>query len=783
MSKIINVPMHTVVLLVGPSNSGKSYFSGLQKEALVISSDECRRLLIGNPNEHKYSKKMLDASGPAFALLEATLKNAMSWPICRPLIIVDTKGMSRAFRMKMLDIINEYQYNHLVVTFDYKSIDMYKEYVNPSDWDYSAIKRDFETLKDKFYGNLKTEGFKAVEKITAKGDYPVLQISPKSSAEYYRCVLSSEVTAISDIHGYLDQFKKVLKHVGVVLSPDEEKIIEVPNSLGTLLLLGDVIDKGPHSKETLNFILKNSDNLKWLKGNHENFVSKYFQNQVGEVDPQAMSFFDTATRHSEDSEFKKSLEEYLSKSYPFVIAPNGIFTHAPCERKYLGKLDSFSLKKQMRTDNSSRLNGDDTEKYLQSLRDPKEFYLTLPHVCGHISRTTPQKIGEMIIIDTGVEKGGAITLRKPRGECVRSSFEEYQDGRGAVEASKSNRPATEDPHVFKRLTHLAQNGCNFISGTIAPAPSTEMEFESIPEAVKIFKSYGVDEVVMEKKFMGSRCTVYLRPEVKKCVAISRKGYRVWIPMDAIYEELIAKVSVMDPTFSLWIIDGELMPWASMAEGLIRKEYGPIADHIEVMKTFLEELPNFLEGNGSWHSDFKRGEVFREQLRIYGSEGPLHFQPFCVLKAIGNFVLPKEQFFNYRLLSEPTNGRIHLDSEGAVDTLYKTFREWTADGTTEGVVLKPNVYTEGMPPAIKVRNPEYLHLIYGPNFSEDSNYARLCKRKDIRKKLQASIEEAKLATRALALHEHEIHRDNHEWVSLMVGLLKIEALGESFDPRL
>lgn len=780
MSKVINVPMHTVVLLVGPSNSGKSYFSGLQKEALVISSDECRRLLIGSPNEHKYSKKMLDSSGPAFALLEATLKNAMSWPICRPLIIVDTKGISRAFRMKILDIINEYQYNHLVVTFDYKSVDMYKEYVDPADWDYYSVKRDFDTLKDKFYGTLKTEGFKSVEKITSKGDYPLLQVSSKSLAEYSRCVFSSEVTAISDIHGHLDHLKKILKSAGVVLSPDEERIIEIPKALGTLLLLGDVIDKGPQSKETLDFILKNSDNLTWLKGNHENFVSKYFQNQVGEVDAHALSFFDTATRYSEDPDFKRSLEEYLSKSYPFVIAPNGIFTHAPCERKYLGKMDSLSLKKQMRTDNSSRLSGEDTEKYLQSLRDPEGFYLTLPHVCGHISRTAPQRIGEMVIIDTGVEKGGAITLRKPRGECIRSSFEEYQDGRGIVEAPKAKPLATEDPAIFKRLTHLAQNGCNFISGTIAPAPSTEMEFESISEAVKIFQSYGVDELVIEKKFMGSRCTIYLRPDVKRCVAISRKGYRVWIPMDAIYEELIAKVSVMDPTFSLWIIDGELMPWASMAEGLIRKEYGPIADHIEVMKSFLEGFPG---GDNSWHSDFERGEIFKEQLKIYGSEGPLHFQPFCVLKAVGNFVLPEEQFFNYRLLNDPKNGRVHLEVEGAVDILYRAFREWTADGITEGIVLKPNVYAEGMPPAIKVRNPRYLHLIYGPNFSEPTNYARLCKRKDIRKKLQASIEEAKLAHRALALQEHEIHRGNHEWVSLMVGLLKIEALGESFDPRL
>ena len=84
------VRLHTVYVLIGPSNSGKSYFS---KNVLIptlqqklnniqyISSDDIRRQLLGNANLDKYNMEMLEASAQSFTMLYTMLDNVTQFPI------------------------------------------------------------------------------------------------------------------------------------------------------------------------------------------------------------------------------------------------------------------------------------------------------------------------------------------------------------------------------------------------------------------------------------------------------------------------------------------------------------------------------------------------------------------------------------------------------------------------------------------------------------------------------------------------------------------------------
>ncbi|MFC5604499.1 metallophosphoesterase family protein [Sporosarcina koreensis] len=66
---------------------------------------------------------------------------------------------------------------------------------------------------------------------------------------------------ISDIHGELALFEELLQHIGY--HPDQDQLI----------LLGDYIDRGPHSKEVLDKVMKLSDEgAVVLKGNHEDMM-------------------------------------------------------------------------------------------------------------------------------------------------------------------------------------------------------------------------------------------------------------------------------------------------------------------------------------------------------------------------------------------------------------------------------------------------------------------------------------------------------------------------------
>jgi hypothetical protein len=82
-----------------------------------------------------------------------------------------------------------------------------------------------------------------------------------------------------------------------------------------------------------------------------------------------------------------------------------------------------------------------------------------------------------------------------------------------------------------------------------------------------------------------------------------------------------------------------------------------------------------------------------------------------------------------------------------DSLVKTYG-------LEGVVIKPMVRSETLPPAIKVRNKEYLRLIYGHDYDMESRLPGLCREKRIGGKLRISQREYSLQDRMLVAKSPE-----------------------------
>lgn len=76
---------------------------------------------------------------------------------------------------------------------------------------------------------------------------------------------------IGDIHGHLEQLQKLAHKVAYDFKPDEDKFI----------FLGDYIDRGPSSFETIEFLIslsKKADAV-FLKGNHEDMLFKFLKGQ------------------------------------------------------------------------------------------------------------------------------------------------------------------------------------------------------------------------------------------------------------------------------------------------------------------------------------------------------------------------------------------------------------------------------------------------------------------------------------------------------------------------
>ncbi|WP_162297895.1 metallophosphoesterase family protein [Halalkalibacillus sediminis] len=69
---------------------------------------------------------------------------------------------------------------------------------------------------------------------------------------------------ISDIHGHLDPFKKLLDQIQYDSSKDQ------------LILVGDYVDRGAQSKETIDFVMSLvEEGAIALKGNHDDWFAKW----------------------------------------------------------------------------------------------------------------------------------------------------------------------------------------------------------------------------------------------------------------------------------------------------------------------------------------------------------------------------------------------------------------------------------------------------------------------------------------------------------------------------
>jgi hypothetical protein len=123
----------------------------------------------------------------------------------------------------------------------------------------------------------------------------------------------------------------------------------------------------------------------------------------------------------------------------------------------------------------------------------------------------------------------------------------------------------------------------------------------------------------------------------------------------------------------------------------------------------------------------------------------------------------------------------LADEAAVEEAVAWWENMTGQGG-EGMVVKPRSFVvEGkkglVQPAVKCRGRDYLRIIYGPEYTEPANLARL-RRRGLGRKRSLAVREFALGLEALERFvRREPLRRVHECV---FGVLGLES--EAVDPR-
>jgi len=366
----------------------------------------------------------------------------------------------------------------------------------------------------------------------------------------------------------------------------------------------------------------------------------------------------------------------------------------------------------------------------------------------------------------------------------------------------------------------------YLPPTMSPTETSKHEnlLEHPDEALAFYRKEGISMVVCEQKHMGSRAVVVLCKDehvsqkrfgvVQASLGMiyTRTGRRFFTDEElerqflirlqtAIYES-----GLWDELGTDWLcLDCELMPWSAKAQELLQKQYAPVGNagihalkaESDVIAQAMLRVPGLEALSNRTRERLNAVEHYIHAYREYcwpvTSLGDLKLAPFHILASEGAVHTDKPHTWHMEMIGRlceadtevlhPTPFQVvDIEDEQSCTNAVAWWTEMTSRGG-EGMVVKPlNFIAEGRrgitQPAIKCRGPEYLRIIYGPEYLLPANLERLRSRNVGAKRSLASREFA-LGIEALERFvRKEPLRLTHECV---FGVLALES--EPVDPRL
>jgi protein phosphatase len=361
----------------------------------------------------------------------------------------------------------------------------------------------------------------------------------------------------------------------------------------------------------------------------------------------------------------------------------------------------------------------------------------------------------------------------------------------------------------------------YLPPTMAPAPSSTVDgyLEHPDEAFAAYREAGVTRLVCQEKHMGSRALVLVCREPVARFGSDRPGVvytRTGRPFfaDALTATLVDRVRTAVSAAGLWdeldspwvLFDAELLPWSAKAGELIREQYAGVGAAAGAALPAVLDLLDRAAARGLDVAALRARtaaraanaarftDAYRRYVRPTSGLDGVTLAPFALLAAEGANLAVRDNGWHLAVadrlvaadpdLFTPTRRRaVDLDDPATVEEATAWWLELTEAGG-EGMVVKPY---DGLlrdrrggltQPGIKCRGREYLRIIYGPDYTEPAELARLRDRNLGRK-------------RGLALREHALGLGALDRAAageplwrvheLVFGVLALES--EPVDPRL
>ena len=362
----------------------------------------------------------------------------------------------------------------------------------------------------------------------------------------------------------------------------------------------------------------------------------------------------------------------------------------------------------------------------------------------------------------------------------------------------------------------------YLPPTMAPCGTSERDgfLEHAEQALGNYRRAGIQHVVCEQKHMGSRAVLIVCRDEAAAerrfgiaghgVCYTRTG-RPFFGDTQLERQLLLRVREAFESTGLWnelesdwvCLDCELMPWSAKARALLQQQYAAtgaagrasLGASIECLESVeaREGIPALLE---LYRERLRMIDAYVDAYREYcwpvkGLED-YRLAPFHILASEGRTHVDRDHVWHMEtiaracaadplLLATPYRV-VELESDRACEAATDWWLELVGEGG-EGMVVKPLRFVERgkkglVQPAVKCRGPEYLRIIYGPEYLRADNLARLRSR-SLGRKRSLALREFALGVEGLERFVRgEPLRRVHECV---FGTLALES--EPVDPRL
>ncbi|KQO12038.1 polynucleotide kinase-phosphatase [Paenibacillus sp. Leaf72] len=556
--RVIRLPHAGIVLLVGPSNSGKTTLlqtliaAGKVKQTEVVSSDQFR-MLVGDVEFMDWtsrSKLESDIIYKQYQHISAKAFEAMEGIIamrCRldKLTLIDATHLYEEDRKRYVELARKQHVPVVALVLDTPEEELLRR---DSEREFprgkQRVKKQAHLFK-RSLRSLKLEGFDASYVIKAA---QLINIAFERKANPLVHEVGQGIDIIGDVHGCFQEQLELLGKLGY--APDEAGLFRHPE--GRIpVSVGDVMSRGPESLAAMEWWRKHVEaGLAYMTdSNHGWKLARFLDGRQVELshgdEKTAAELVEYEREHGEEAAnmLKERLRVFLLQAPPqLVFCCDGVrqlvVVHAGIRDSYIGK-QSAKIQDYCRYGES-----DGTDAQGKPLR--KEWYNEHESgeliVWGHDPRVEPTITNQTINIDQGVVFGGHLTAyRYPEKQFVQVKARENYAGEARNPLLEGQLNRFKQPNLRKYIEgysvltssygDVAVRGefvkaaidtvshftvpleeLVYIPPTMSPPPMTaedERFLEHPVEAFAYYRSQGVEKMIMEKKHMGSRAIVLL----------------------------------------------------------------------------------------------------------------------------------------------------------------------------------------------------------------------------------------------------------------------------------